>query len=115
MVFLAAHKLPIVLVSGDHPLAALSRVLTVAASLDSAHRRQVLQATAVAARGPVVVHGQQLESSPPGIQPTSPTVAGGFLTGRPPGKCIFIFFILSSYRILQNTESSSLCYRIGSS
>ena len=64
MVFLAAHKLPIVLVSGDHPLAALSRVLTVAASLDSAHRRQVLQATAVAARGPVVVHGQQLESSP---------------------------------------------------
>lgn len=64
MVFLAALKFPIVLVSGSRPLAALSRVLTAAASLDSEHRRQILQATAIAACGPVVVHGQQLDSSP---------------------------------------------------
>ena len=114
MVFLAAHKLPIVLVSGDHPLAALRRVLTVAASLDSAHRRQVLRLQRLQLVAQLWRTGSSWNLPPAGIQPMSPTVAGGFLTGRPPGKCIFIFFILSSYRILQNTESSSLCYRVDS-
>ena len=52
----------------------------------------------------------------PGLEPVSPALAGRPSTTAPPGKPIDTYIliqILFHYRLLQDTEYSSLCYTVG--
>ena len=49
-----------------------------------------------------------------GIEPTPPALEDEVLTAGPPGKSLYIvFLILFPQKLLQNIESGSLCYTVG--
>ena len=85
-VFVAARRLSPAVASEGSSLVATRGLLIAVASLVTEHRLQAHGLSYPTACG---VFPKQ------GIEPTSPSLAGGFLTTGPPGKANIIFFFFS--------------------